>query len=54
MIGLILETLAKFPELDNFDAVPIPHTTYKILVQTALPSVGFRNDNEGREVQKPD
>jgi len=53
LIGLIRETLAKYPEINNFAAVPIPQTTYKTLVQTALPSVGFRADNVGREVQKP-
>jgi len=53
MIGLILETLAKYPELAFMEASPIPQTTYKILVQTELPSVGFRLDNKGRKVQRP-
>ena len=53
LIGLIKETLANYPELNNFFAVPIEQTTYKTLVQTALPSVGFRADNAGRETQRP-
>ena len=53
LIGLIRETLATYPELNNFFAVPIEQTTYKTLVETALPEVGFREDNTGRATQKP-
>ena len=53
LIGLIRETLAIYPEINNFFAVPIEQTTYKTLVETALPTVEFRADNVGRETQKP-
>jgi len=53
ILGLIKETLAAYPEINNFYAVPIEQTTYKTLVQTAVPTVGFREDNVGRETQRP-
>ena len=53
LIGLILETLQIYPEIANFFAVPIEQTTYKTLVETALPEVAFREDNVGRATQRP-
>ncbi len=53
LIGLIRETLKIYPEINNFFAVPVEQTTYKTLIETALPTVGFRADNVGRETQKP-
>lgn len=53
LVGLIRQTAKKFPEIEQFAATPIEKTTYKTLVETALPSVGFRAINSGREHQKP-
>ncbi len=51
LVGLILETAEEFPEIAHFVATHIAKTTYKTLVETALPSVAFRADNTGRETQ---
>lgn len=52
VIGVIEETRTKYPEWDTFAANPIDKTSYYTLVQTALPSTGFRTVNTGREHQK--
>lgn len=48
MIGLIDECSQAKPELLQISASPITKTQYKTLLQTALPTVGFRESNEGR------
>jgi len=45
--GLIEESIAAAPELNMIDARTISGTMYKTLVRSSLPSVGFRNANEG-------
>jgi len=52
LIGLIKQAVALVPELAVFPASPISKTIYDTLVRTALPSVGFRVVNAGREHQK--
>lgn len=53
IVGVIEATRKKFPEIDVFFATPIQDISYKTLVQTALPSVGFRAINTGVEEKKP-
>jgi hypothetical protein len=53
IIGLIRQGQKKFPEFEMFPASAVEKTSYKTLVRTALPSVGFRAINAGRETQKP-
>lgn len=54
VVGLINELLDEglYPEVKVIPATPITKITYKTLVLTALPSVGFRAANVGREHQK--
>ena len=47
LIPIIEETIVKVPELTVLPAIDIPGQSYNTLVRTALPSVGFRNANEG-------
>lgn len=53
IVGVIEETRKQFPEIDTFFATPVTKTSYKTLIQTALPDVTFREINVGREVKKP-
>jgi len=46
-VGLIEENLSFSPELERFPAYTISGTTYKIVLRTSYPGVGFRNANEG-------
>lgn len=52
IVGLIRQGTKKFPEFDVFQASPVEKTTYKTLVRTALPSVGFRAIDSFRTTQK--
>ena len=52
IIGIIMEHHKRVPEWGHFPAGPIKKTYYKTLVRTALPSVGFRAINTGRERKK--
>lgn len=52
VVGLISELSVQYPELMLFPASPVAKTSYKTLVKTANPSVGFRAENAGREHQK--
>src|SRR5688500_291136 len=45
--GLIEESIQVHPELEMGAARTIKGTQYKTLVRTALPTVNFRNANEG-------
>lgn len=47
VVGLIEEALAAAPELSVFPARTVPGTSYKTLVRTALPTVGFTKANAG-------
>jgi len=51
-IGLIDETLEVHPELALVHARTISGVHYKTLVRTVLPTVAFRNANEGYESKK--
>jgi hypothetical protein len=46
-VGLVDETIRVAPELQYGAARTIKGQNYKTLIRTALPSVGFRNANEG-------
>ncbi len=46
-VGLVDETVRATPEIGMGAARTIKGQSYKTLVRTALPSVGFRNANEG-------
>jgi len=46
-VGIIEESMALHPEITMGAAKQIAGTTYKTVVRTALPSVGFRSVNEG-------
>jgi len=46
-VALVEEVITEVPELRLLAARPIPGTSYKTLVRTALPTVGFRNSNQG-------
>lgn len=46
-VGLIEESVQAAPEVQVFQARSIPGFSYKTLVRTALPSVGFTAANEG-------
>ena len=50
--GLVEASIAAAPELSLVDARTIQGTTYKTLVRTSLPTVGFRNANEGATAVK--
>ncbi|MBA7711876.1 hypothetical protein ES703_120843 [subsurface metagenome] len=52
LVGLIDEIAGIYPEWDGGFARTIKGTQYKTLVRTALPTVGFRNANEGVETTK--
>lgn len=47
VVGMVEENISAHPEIMMGGARTIPGTTFKSLVRTALPSVGFRNVNEG-------
>lgn len=47
VVGLIEENLTYAPELSVFPARTIRGTSYKTVIRTSYPSVGFRNANEG-------
>jgi len=49
IIGCIVQTALLYPELAVFPASPVAKTKYSTLVRTALPSVGFRSINTGRD-----
>lgn len=52
LVGLIEEVVPFVPELKLFGARTIKGINYKTLVRTALPTVGFRNANEGTAAVK--
>ena len=52
IVGVIVELSKKIPELAVFEASPVKDTDYYTLVETAEPSVAFRDVNEFREVKK--
>ena len=52
IVGVIVELGKKIPELAVFEATPVKDTSYYTLVETAEPSVAFRDINEFREVKK--
>lgn len=52
VVGLIDETITNHPELELGAARTIKGTQYKTRVRTALPTVAFRNANEGTAVDK--
>lgn len=47
VVGLIEESLASAPELSVFDSRTIKGTSFKTLIRTGLPTVGFRAANGG-------
>lgn len=49
VIGVIVEKTPSYPEWAVVPANPVRMTTYKTLVRTALPSVGFMDIDGGRE-----
>ena len=53
VVGLIDEAIKAHPELTAGAARTIRGVHYKTRVRTALPSVGFRNANEGVAATKP-
>lgn len=52
VVGLIEEVQNAAPEVSVFDARTIQGTSYKTLIRTGLPSVGFRGANEGVDPSK--
>jgi hypothetical protein len=46
-VGIILEFSQAIPELEIFEASPVPDTYYKTMVRTGLPSAGFRPVGRG-------
>lgn len=52
VIGLIEENLASAPEMAMFPARTIKGTSFKTLIRTGLPTVGFRNANGGVTASK--
>jgi hypothetical protein len=52
VVGLIEENLNVAPEVTIFPARTITGTSFKTLFRTALPTIGFRNTNEGVETTK--
>lgn len=50
--GLIEEVVPAVPELARFGSRTIKGLNYKTLVRTGLPTVGFRNGNEGTDAVK--
>jgi hypothetical protein len=50
--GLIEEVIPAVPELQFFGARPIKGLSFKTLVRTGLPTVGFRNANQGTAAVK--
>ena len=50
VVGLIEEASKSTPEISNGFARTIPGLNYPTLVRTALPTVGFRNANEGSAI----
>ena len=51
-LGLIEENLTAAPEAQIIPARMIKGTSFRSLVRTTFPTVGFRNANEGRTPQK--
>lgn len=51
-VALLDETATAHPELIDIPARTIKGTNYKTLIRTGLPTVGFRNANEGVAVSK--
>ena len=52
-IGVIVEKQFQYPEWQVIPANPVAKTTYRTLVRTSLPDVGFRAINVGRERKSP-
>lgn len=52
VVGLIEEVVPAVPELAMFEARTIKGINYKTLVRTSLPTVAFRNGNEGTAATK--
>jgi hypothetical protein len=52
VVGLIEEVQESAPEVSLFDNRTIAGTSYKTRIRTGLPSVGFRNANQGRAATK--
>lgn len=52
VVGLVEEVVKAHPELERGAARTIRGINYKTLVRTALPTVGFRNANEGYDPGK--
>lgn len=52
VVGLIEEVVPAVPELAMFEARTIKGLNFKTLVRTSLPTVGFRNGNEGTAAVK--
>ena len=52
IVGLIEANIRHAPELSVFPFLPITGTSYKTRLRTGLPSVGFREANEGQEPSK--
>lgn len=48
LVGLIDEVIQEVPEMTFFQASPVTKNSYKTLVQTALPTVGFREPGSNR------
>jgi L-amino acid N-acyltransferase YncA len=49
VVGLIEEVQNAAPEVSVFDNRTISGTSYKTLIRTGLPSIAFRNANEGQD-----
>src|SRR5262249_21757728 len=52
VVGLIEETIKAVPEVNRGAARTIKGINYRTLVRTSLPTVGFRNANEGTATSK--
>jgi hypothetical protein len=52
VVGLIEAAIGKHPEIDAFPFRPITGTSYKTSLRTGLPTVGFRDANEGQAPSK--
>jgi hypothetical protein len=51
-VGLVDETIKAIPELTQGEARSIKGTSFKALVRTGLPTVGFRDYNNGVDASK--
>lgn len=52
VVGLIEGVVSHHPEINAFPFRPIEGTSYKTGIRTGLPTVGFRNANEGQVPSK--